>query len=287
MDKSKPDIYLVEDETDILDSLRLSFRIEGYGVVAWSNGADAKDFLEKLDSAENFVLISDILLPGISGIDVIRFAKQKFPHCPAIAITGHGDKPMVMELLRCGCDDFLDKPFDSDELLHIVEQVVELQKKRDEETLVRLRAVDTIQREFQPILDAYEREGVAGEVGGKKSAVDEEAVCQELQWSEGKEGISVAFENGVVKIKPGGDWVGKRSECLREKLEELLTAGERRIELHFGEVQDLDSLALGVLCSLSHELRSGGGSLSFHEVGASVARLFHYMNLSKEFGIVS
>lgn len=287
MDKSKPDIYLVEDETDILDSLRLSFRIEGYGVVAWSNGADAKDFLEKLDSGENFVLVSDILMPGINGIELIRFAKEKFPHCPAIAITGHGDKPMVMELLRCGCDDFLDKPFDSNELLHIVEQVIELRKKRDEQALVRLRAVDTIQREFQPILDAYERGGVAGEDAATKGAVDEEVVGQELRWTEGKEGILVAFENGVVKIKPGGDWVGKRSEYLREKLEELLTAGERRIELHFGDVQDLDSLALGVLCSLSHELRTGGGSLSFHEVGASVERLFHYMNLSKEFRIIS
>lgn len=285
MDASKPEIYLAEDETDLLESLKLAFRIVGYSVVAHSNGMRAKEALETLESGKNFVLVSDILMPGLGGVDLIRFSKEKFPHCPAIAITGHGDKPMVMELLRCGCDDFLDKPFAPDELLLIVEQAIVLQKKRDEDTLVRLRAVDTIRRELQPMLETYQRGAEASGVDGGAKAVTSGG--QKQSWVEGPEGIRISSGEGVAKVNPGGDWVGKRSECLREKLEELLTDGVRNIELLFNEVHDLDALALGVLCSLSHELREGGGSLSLRGVVPSVRGLFQHMKLDKEFCFLS
>lgn len=283
MEEVKPDIYLVEDEQDLLESLRLIFRMEGYRVFPMGSGIGAYEALSRLAEGSLYVLISDILMPGMSGVDLIRYSKARFPYCPAVAVTGHGDKPMVMELLRCGCDDFLDKPFAPDELLRVVEKVLLLQRKRDLETLVRLKAVETIQKEFQPLVESY-----AGG-GGEKKVEREGEVAKdgEEEWQEGQEGIRFMWWGVEARVRPGGDWVGSRSERLREKFEEFLTGGVTRIELELGEVQDMDSLALGVLCSLSHELQISGGELVMREVAPSVRGLFRHVGLEKEFTILS
>ena len=116
-------IILVDDEDDLRSSIKLTLRIEGFQVHDFDNGEEAITFVQQLPSIKNTILISDILMPGLSGVELMRRIKAELPELPTIALTGYGDKPMVTELLRAGCDDFLEKPANAQELVETITRV--------------------------------------------------------------------------------------------------------------------------------------------------------------------
>jgi DNA-binding response OmpR family regulator len=127
----KAKILVVDDEPTVRESLDEILRLEGYNVVSVENG----DLAIKTMQSESFDLILlDLKLPGMDGIDVMRLATKISPDTKIILLTGHGSMESAVEALRHSAHDYLIKPIPTRELLTSVEraiaQRIELQKKR-------------------------------------------------------------------------------------------------------------------------------------------------------------
>ncbi len=118
-------ILIVDDEKNILNYCRIDFTHEGYFVTTAENGGEAIGLLEN-DCFD--MLITDLAMPGIGGIDLLRIAKELYPDICSIVLTGYGDMTTAIEALRLGADDYLLKPCDTDELLLRVERCLEKQE---------------------------------------------------------------------------------------------------------------------------------------------------------------
>lgn len=131
-------ILIVDDEQEIVSLLELILLSVGHNVITASNGAEA---LEKIESADNSVeiLISDVQMPVMTGHELIREVRQSYPDITVIAITGYGDRETVVELMKAGCREFVDKPFTDDELLEAVDKVI-LEQQQTKERISKVVA---------------------------------------------------------------------------------------------------------------------------------------------------
>ena len=118
-------ILVVDDEQNILNYCRIDFEHEGYAVTTAENGEEAIMIL-----CDNHfdLLITDLAMPGVDGIGVLRAAKKQYPEICAIILTGYGDMATAIEALRLGADDYLLKPCNTDEMLLRVARIFEKQE---------------------------------------------------------------------------------------------------------------------------------------------------------------
>ena len=135
-------VLIVEDEAGIRLALTGLLRREGYEVLQCERGADA---LARLDAeAFDFVLTDLALGEGPSGLDVLRFAKQRQPETPVVMITAHGNEKIAVEAMKLGADDYVPKPFDNDEIRLVVRRALERTRLARENRELRAR----IERDF-------------------------------------------------------------------------------------------------------------------------------------------
>ena len=108
-------IAVIDDDEAVLDSLRLYFTRQG---IETSCFASAKDFLAAIKGGERFdCIVSDVRMPGMSGLDLVHHLKGAGVAAPVILITGHGDVDMAVAAIKVGAFDFIEKPFDEARLL--------------------------------------------------------------------------------------------------------------------------------------------------------------------------
>ena len=100
-------LLLVDDEPDILRVLSMSLRADGYDVKTASSGEDA---LSVFSNEKPDIVITDIKMPGMNGIEVLREVKKIDEEIEVIIITGHGDIDAAIEALKYGASDFINKP---------------------------------------------------------------------------------------------------------------------------------------------------------------------------------
>lgn len=110
-------IYVVDDDDAVRDSLSMLLRSEDFSVVAFGNPLD---FLSKVVDLEDGIVILDLCMPEISGMQVMDELKRLNVTMPIVCITGHGDIPTAVKALKMGACDFLEKPFDSTMLINII-----------------------------------------------------------------------------------------------------------------------------------------------------------------------
>jgi two-component system response regulator PilR (NtrC family) len=127
-------ILIVDDEKSILDLLGVVFRKEGYQVK--TNSGTPKAY-ELLDDIEFDVLICDIKMPQIDGMDLLKRAKERNPAAPVIMITAYGSVKQAVEALRIGALDYVVKPFDIEELKMLVARALEQRRLREENILLK------------------------------------------------------------------------------------------------------------------------------------------------------
>jgi CheY-like chemotaxis protein len=114
-------ILLADDSVTIQKVIELTFMEENYQVIAVSSGDDA---LDKLAEATPDLVIADIHMPGSSGYEVCRRSKQLHPRVPVILLVGTFEPFDEAEAAACGADANLKKPFDSQELLELVGELI-------------------------------------------------------------------------------------------------------------------------------------------------------------------
>ncbi len=129
-----PRILVVDDERSMRELLAIVLRREGYEVVLAENGRQAIDCLER-ESVD--VLISDIKMPDMSGVDVLRAAKKVDPDILGIMITAFASTETAVEAMRLGACDYLSKPFDIDLLKMKVREKIENRQLRQENVLLK------------------------------------------------------------------------------------------------------------------------------------------------------
>lgn len=112
--KSKPVIMIVDDDVSILDTLRESLVIEGFSCDAFTR---AEDVLDALKSMSADLLLTDIVMPGMRGLELVTKAKAVQPTLTIIVMTGFVEDFSYDEAIRAGAADFIKKPFTVQELL--------------------------------------------------------------------------------------------------------------------------------------------------------------------------
>lgn len=127
-------ILIVDDEKSILDLLSVVFKKEGYLVK--TNPGTPKVF-ETIGENDFDVLICDIKMPQVDGMDLLKQAKARNPTAPVIMITAYGSVKQAVEALRMGALDYVVKPFDIEELKVLVAHGLEQRRLREENILLK------------------------------------------------------------------------------------------------------------------------------------------------------
>ena len=118
----KGTVYVVDDDEAVRDSLQWLLEGKDYRVRCFDS---AESFLSRYDPREVACLIVDIRMSGMSGIELQdRLIERRSP-LPIVVITGHGDVPMAVDSMKKGAMDFIQKPFNEDQLVTLVERMLE------------------------------------------------------------------------------------------------------------------------------------------------------------------
>jgi two-component system response regulator FixJ len=111
-------VYVIDDDEAMRDSLNFLLDSSGFGVTLFDN---AQGFLDALPGLAFGCVVSDVRMPGLDGIELLK--QMKTQHCPfpILIMTGHGDVPLAVEAMKLGAIDFLEKPFEDDRLVTMIE----------------------------------------------------------------------------------------------------------------------------------------------------------------------
>jgi two-component system response regulator AtoC len=124
-------VLIVEDSDSLRDSLKMLLEREGYDVEARSNAEDA---LCSISDKSFSLILSDYKLPGLTGIDFLKKARDKSPSVPFLVMTAFGSIDLAVEAMKFGANDFLPKPFEPSQLCSVVRDMVNHQRVLDRST---------------------------------------------------------------------------------------------------------------------------------------------------------
>lgn len=130
-------ILLIEDDASGRELALFNLKKAGYIVEAAANGSQG---LDALKNQPFDLVVTDVEMPGISGIDVLKEIKKQYPSVPVIIITAYANVEMAVEAMKLGAEDFLGKPFGRDHLLLIVKRALEQNQLRVELNSLRIAA---------------------------------------------------------------------------------------------------------------------------------------------------
>jgi NADH-quinone oxidoreductase subunit E len=150
--KGFPQILVMEDEISVAKGLQMTLTEEGYFVDLAMTGKSALDTFNK----KNFdLLLADLRLPDIDGMEVIRKVKNVRPDTEVIVITGYSNVPTAVEAMKLGAHDYLSKPFTEDELKSAVQDA--LKEKTATINKMEPDAFETLEKKTRPIYAAEEQ----------------------------------------------------------------------------------------------------------------------------------
>jgi two-component system response regulator FixJ len=116
--QSERAVFVVDDDDAMRDSLDFLLSSAGCAVRTFES---AERLLEALTDSNCGCVVSDVRMPGIDGLELLRRIKAARPSLPVVIITGHGDVPLAVEAMKLGAADFVEKPFDDERLIGVVQ----------------------------------------------------------------------------------------------------------------------------------------------------------------------
>lgn len=129
-----PLVHVVDDDVSLRDSLALLLGSAGFRVRTYDS---AMSFLEEAPDRDLGCVLTDVQMPGLNGLELQRRMTAQGIRLPVIVMTGHGDVPIAVQALKAGATDFLEKPFDDEQLLSAVKGAIAAsQQTRDEAAAV-------------------------------------------------------------------------------------------------------------------------------------------------------
>lgn len=139
---ARQNILIVDDEKNILLSLERALKLEGYGVVTAEKGTEGIVAAEK--HAVDLVML-DVMLPDINGLEVIRKIKEDQPDLPVIMMSGHGTIATAVEATKKGAYDFIEKPLSIEKLLLVIENVLKYNRLKQAHESLQQEVEDQFQ----------------------------------------------------------------------------------------------------------------------------------------------
>ncbi|MEW8285977.1 MAG: response regulator [Candidatus Thiodiazotropha endolucinida] len=130
-------IYIVDDEEPVRRALTLLAKADGLRSKSFSS---AIEFLNEIDKVDPGCLLLDVCMPEMTGPELQQELKQRSCPLPVIIITGHGDIPVAVRTMQAGAQDFIEKPFDSEDLMKRVHKCLSNTEKMDEKDRLKLEA---------------------------------------------------------------------------------------------------------------------------------------------------
>ena len=151
-------IYVIDDDDAVRQSLQFMLKTAGITARTFES---AKSFMEVLPQITSGCVVTDVRMPEVTGIDLLRHVMKTNPDLPVIVITGHGDISLAVEAMKIGAVDFLEKPFDGQQLLTAVRSAL----SREADTGKRKADLTAIQDKLAA-LSNRERQVLEGLVAG-------------------------------------------------------------------------------------------------------------------------
>ncbi len=152
MSISNATVFIIDDDADFRESVQWLLESTPYTIESY---ASAQEFLDDYDQRPGCMLL-DVRMPEISGLALQQIMQERDIRLPVIVLTGHGDVPMAVTAMKNGALDFLEKPFDDDVLLKLVDRAMQEAEQRfsqqNEERELR-ELYDTLSRREREVMD--------------------------------------------------------------------------------------------------------------------------------------
>lgn len=145
-------VLVVDDEEGVRSLLERTLARVGYSVVSAANGQEALDRVSQQDIE---VVLLDIKMPGMSGMDVLQQLARRWPDIGVVMVTGVADIQTAVEAMKLGADDYITKPFNWDDLLPKVQWAVEKRKLRLENERHRLELQQRVAEQAQQLQEQF------------------------------------------------------------------------------------------------------------------------------------
>ncbi len=204
----KPTVFVVDDDPAVRESLR--WLIESVGLCVGTYGS-AGGFLDAYDPHTPGCLVLDVRMPGKSGLKLQEELAARGISIPIIFITGYGDIPAAVSAMKAGAVDFIEKPFDDQVLLDLIQKCIErdAQMREEEErrvgVLARLVLLTPREREVMEMVVAGETNKVIAKhlsVSSKTVEAHRAHLMAKMQADNTAELVRIAIDAGVTKETP-------------------------------------------------------------------------------------
>ena len=156
-------IHLVDDDEAIRESLSFLLDTAGFEVKTYESG---ESFMAALPGVESGCIVTDIRMPGMSGLDLVQAIKAAGRTVPIVVITGHGDVPLAVEAMKAGVADFIEKPFGDEGFLKAIRSALSQGADRARREGERSAAQERIEK-----LSTRERQVLDGLVAGQPNKI--------------------------------------------------------------------------------------------------------------------
>ena len=156
-------VHVIDDDAALRDSLSFLLGTARLDVKAYES---AEAFLSALPGVNSGCIITDVRMPNMSGVDLLRKLNELQIALPVIVITGHGDVQLAVEAMKIGAADFIEKPFDDEMLLNAVRAALARWEDKCKEVSERSSYVEKLET-----LSSRERDVLEGLIAGKANKV--------------------------------------------------------------------------------------------------------------------
>lgn len=156
-------VYVVDDDDAVRNSVEFLLKSARFQVRTYDSAAH---LLKDVEALPVGCVITDVRMPGMSGIDLLKEIRKRPHPMPVIVITGHGDVPLAVEAMKLGAAEFLEKPFDDALLLQAVKTALSRRDKDQKHDSERMEVLDKL-----AALSTRERQVLEGLVAGRPNKV--------------------------------------------------------------------------------------------------------------------
>jgi len=197
-------VHIVDDDDAVRQSLAFLLSSAGLPVRLYDS---ASAFLDGLSTPQDGCLITDVRMPGMSGIDLLKALRKKAYSMPAIVITGHGDVPLAVEAMKAGAVDFIEKPFEEEAILTAVRRALEQGSDENGDEIVVAAKLATLSERERQVLEGlvagHPNKTIAHELGISPRTVEvyRANLMAKMQAKSLSELIRMAI---LANVKPSG-----------------------------------------------------------------------------------
>ncbi|MFO1015909.1 MAG: response regulator FixJ [Caulobacteraceae bacterium] len=187
---TEPTIHLIDDDEAVRVSLAFILEMNDFKSKVY---ASAQEFLDVADGLTDGCVVTDVRMPEMSGLELVRRLKERGSRLPVIVMTGHGDVPLAVEAMRAGVIDFIEKPFEDHVLLGAIRRALDARAEEDVQAEDRRRFAQMLST-----LSGRETDVLRGVIAGKMNKV----IAFELGISQRT--VEVYRANVMAKTHAGG-----------------------------------------------------------------------------------